>query len=268
MNKILYNALSVSAILLLTVVTSLAQQEQKKEQPKPESQYVDFSGFKGRIFELKHRTPEDLIPVLRALTSGFKGSTINGNNELKTITVRDFPENIATIEEAIKRLDAPRPPGAARQAPKDVDITVHVLLASGNEADGNQYPQILKDVVTQLQATLNYKSFQLLTTIVQRTNLRNGMISSTGTTALPEKDATAEYRLSIGNITSFSPADDSSISIGDLAFTISGTNNEISRKFGSADVRTRLNVRTGEKIVVGTATLKDRAVILVLTAKM
>lgn len=267
MNQIIYKTLSVSAILLLAAISVFAQQEQKKEQPKPESQYVDFSGFKGRIYELKHRTPEDLIPVLRALTSGFKGSTINGNNELKTITVRDFPENIATIEEAIKRLDVPRPPGAARQAPKDVDITVHVLLASGNEADGNQYPQILKDVVTQLQATLNYKSFQVLTTIVQRTNLRNGMISSTGTTALPEKDATAEYRLLIGNIISFSP-DDSSISIGDLSFQISGTNNEISRKFGNADVRTRLNVRPGEKVVVGTATLKDRAVILVLTAKM
>lgn len=267
MNKILYNALSVSAILLLTVVTSLAQQEQQKEQPKPESQYVDFSGFKGRIFELKHRDPADLVSTLRTLTSGFKGATINANSELKTITVRDFPENIATIEEALKRLDVPLPPRAARSAPKDVDITVHVLLASGNEADGNKYPQTLKDVVTQLQSTFNYKSFQLLTTIVQRTNLRNGMVGSSGTTSLPEKDATAEYRLLIGNITSFSP-DDSSISIGDLSFHISGTNNEISRKFGSADVKTRLNVRPGEKVVVGTATLKDMAVILVLTAKM
>ncbi|MBK9313369.1 MAG: hypothetical protein IPM55_03835 [Acidobacteria bacterium] len=267
MNKILYNALSFSAILLLTVVTSLAQQEQKKEQPKPESQYVDFSGFKGGIFELKHRTPEDLIPVLRALTSGFKGSTINGNNELKTITVRDFPENIATIEEAIKRLDAPLPPRAARSAPRDVDITVHILLASGNEADGNQYPQILKDVVTQLQATLNYKSFQLLTTIVQRTNLRNGVIISRGKAAVPGMDAYVNYRLLCDNIGS-TPEDQNLIWLRRFNFEISGANDQVSNAFGSAEITTSLNVRTGEKIVVGTATLKDRAVILVLTAKM
>lgn len=265
MTKIITLILSITSILVLTAVTAFGQQ---KQEPRPESQYVDFTGFKGKVFELKHRDPDDLISTLRVLTSGFKGSVITGNRELKTITVRDFPENIATIEEAIKRLDVPLPPGAGRSTSKDVDVTVHVLLASANSADGNQFPPALKDVVTQLQATLNYKSFQLLTTIVQRTNLRSGFINSSGTTALPGTNATATYRLSMTNIVLASQEEGSSITIGDLTFQIAGTNDEASRKFGSAEVRTRLNARPGEKVVVGTATLDDKAVILVLTAKM
>ncbi len=256
-----------TALLLLSSLPAIAQQE-KKPEPRPESQYVDFSGFKGSIFELKHRDPDELISVLRGLTSGFKGAVISANSEMRTITVRDFPENIAAIEAAIKRLDVPPPPRAARSAPKDVDVSVHVLLASTNETDGNQYPPVLKDVVTQLQSTLNYKSFQLLTTIVQRTNLKSGFLNSTGTTALPEKDATATYRLMMSNISLYSSADDGTITIGDLSFLIGGSNNAASSHFGHAEVRTRLNVSPNEKVVVGTATLKDKAVILILTAKM
>lgn len=265
MYRYLKGFLAVFALLVVSAATSVAQQKQEQ---RPESQYVDFTGFKGSIFELKHRDPEELIGVLRGLTSGFKGATINANSDLKTITVRDFPENIATIEAAIKRLDVPAPARAARTSPKDVDITVHVLLASSDSSDGNQYPQALQDVVKQMQSALNYKSFQLLTTIVQRTNLRRGLMTSSGTTALPEKDASANYRLGMSDISFLPQIEDGSITIGDLNFQIAGSNDEISRKFGSAEVRTRLNVRPGEKVVVGTATLRDKAVILILTAKM
>lgn len=265
MNRYFMGFLAVIALLIASAAPAAAQQ---KQEPRPESQYVDFTGFKGSIFELRHRDPEELIGVLRGLTSGFKGATINANSELRTITVRDFPENIATIEAAIKRLDVPAPARAVRTSPKDVDITVHVLLASSDSAEGNQFPQVLQDVVKQMQSALNYKSFQLLTTIVQRTNLRSGLITSSGTTTLPEKDASANYRLMMSNISFLPQIEDGSITIGDLNFQIAGANDDVSRKFGNAEVRTRLNVRPGEKVVVGTATLRDKAVILVLTAKM
>jgi hypothetical protein len=37
---------------------------------------------------------------------------------------------------------------------------------------------------------------------------------------------------------------------------------------GNADISTSLGVREGEKVVVGTASLKDKAMILVLSAKV
>ena len=38
--------------------------------------YVEEKGFKGRVFEIKHRDPDSLAQVLRPLGSGFKGATI------------------------------------------------------------------------------------------------------------------------------------------------------------------------------------------------
>ncbi|HTG17524.1 MAG TPA: hypothetical protein VK747_19915, partial [Blastocatellia bacterium] len=75
-------------------------------QPAPSakgSDYVEEKGFKGRIFEIKYRDPVVLYQVVRPLGSGFKGATVSFDKQYRTLTVRDFPENIAAIEEAIKR---------------------------------------------------------------------------------------------------------------------------------------------------------------------
>src|SRR5262249_26334131 len=65
-------------------------------QPAPNApDYVDFTGFKNRIFDVKHRDPQSLVFVLRPLGSGFKGATMSASPEYRTISVRDFPENLA-----------------------------------------------------------------------------------------------------------------------------------------------------------------------------
>ena len=74
----------------------------------PGSEYVEATGFKNRVFEIKHRDPSSLVPVLRPLASGFKGATMAASSEYRTLSVRDFPENLATIEEAILALKEER----------------------------------------------------------------------------------------------------------------------------------------------------------------
>jgi hypothetical protein len=51
------------------------------------------------------------------------------------------------------------------------------------------------------------------------------------------------------------------LQIGDVAFT-SSTDKDRAR------IQTALNLRDGEKVVVGTATIRNRALIVVLTAKL
>jgi type II secretory pathway component GspD/PulD (secretin) len=90
------------------LVAQTAQTPTPSAQPSvaPKSpDYVEEKGFKGRVFELKYRDPVSLQQIIRPLGSGFKGATMSIDREFKTLTVRDFPENIATIEEAIKRLE-------------------------------------------------------------------------------------------------------------------------------------------------------------------
>src|SRR5260221_13319601 len=162
----------LTALLIAIMSVTMLAQAQTTPAPTASDNYVTNSGFKNRVFEVHNRLPEDLVPVIRLLTSGFKGAELSASNEFRTITVRDFPENIAAIEEAIKRLDTPevtRP---------DIELRMHVLLASNKDGGANQYPADLKDVIGELQKTLSFKEYTLLTSIVQRTRESRGPRSS------------------------------------------------------------------------------------------
>jgi hypothetical protein len=254
--------------LLLTIFSTVAL-GQTQSQPAPVDNYVTNTGFKNRVFEVHNRIPEDLIPVIRLLTSGFKGAQLAASNEFRTITVRDFPENIAAIEEAIKRIDTPeitRP---------DIELRMHVLLASNKEGASNPYPSDLKDVITELQKTLNFKEYTLLTSIVQRTresrgtrgNYLDGRGSAEVTWPNPNVPAGFEKRISTYSFSATSvaltgsPTGAAEIQLGDFYFTLSvpGTDARI-----HSDVR----MRDGERVVVGTAGFSDKALILVMTARV
>jgi hypothetical protein len=264
--------IAIIACLLLALTIAFAQQNQTQNKQIDQS-FVDFSGFKGKIFDIKNRDPRELVQILQPLGSGFKGAIMQSNSEYRTITVRDFPENIATIEEAIKRLDVPlppKPPQPLRPASPDIEVVAHVLITSDNESTGNSSPPALTDVIKQLQTTLNYKGYQLLTSIVQRTRSDNGSIEAKGTLVLPEKSLTGIYHLIVKNIRPepVSQLDYSQIGLGRLEFYLEGINEVENRRFGETTIITSLSVRDGERVVVGTASLKDKAVILVVTIKI
>src|SRR5687767_9519337 len=101
--------IAIIACAILPALTALAQQNQSQNK-QDEPIWVENSGFKGKIFEIKNRDPRELVQILQPLGSGFKGALMKFNDQSKTITVRDFPENIATIAEAIIRLDVQPPP--------------------------------------------------------------------------------------------------------------------------------------------------------------
>src|SRR5262245_25834770 len=132
----------------LTIALTLAAlaggaRAEREERPPP------APGMKARVFEVKHQDPEDLVHALRPLASGARGAMLNDSDSLHSITVRDFPENLAAIEQALKRLDVPVPPKP------DIELKVRILLGSVTEGAGS-YPAELESVVKQLGATLNY----------------------------------------------------------------------------------------------------------------
>jgi len=93
----------IIAIVLLACATVAFGQEKKDED------YNVTREFKNKIFEMQNRDPRDIYTAVRLLGSGFKGSAISFNEETHTMTVRDFPENIAANGDAITRLDKPGP---------------------------------------------------------------------------------------------------------------------------------------------------------------
>jgi hypothetical protein len=243
----------------------VAQQADKQPPAAPQDNYVTHTSFKNRVFELKYRDPETLNSVISLLTSGHKGAQVSFNRNFKTLTVRDFPENLASIEEALKRLDTPETPRP------DIELRMHVLIASNAPGGANQYPSDLRDAVSQLQTTLNFKSYHLLTSIIQRAKDRAGyapgIVQGEGVAQLilPGENAPRDfnYAFQANALTlNTSPAGVMTVQLGAFSFSINGKDGD------RAVVRSDVSVRDGEKVVVGTAGLRDKALILVLTAKL
>jgi hypothetical protein len=253
---------------LLSLTFAAAGYAQSQPTPNPADNYVTNTGFKSRVFEVHNRNPDELIPVLKLLTSGFKGAQVSASNEFHTIIVRDFPENIASIEEALKRLDTPEAPRS------DVDLRMHVLIASQDASTADQFPPELRDVVRQLQSTLSYKGYRLIATVINR--VKDGRrISGQGVADVDAFAAKVEgreigaiYNYNVGPVTITAGAGGtSSIQLDDLRFNLK-TNAFTPSSYLDTNVSTSATLRDGERVVVGTATLKDKGLILIVTAKV
>jgi type II secretory pathway component GspD/PulD (secretin) len=233
-----------------------AGDKEHDKEPKDEDRPTEKMGLKSRVFEVKHRTPEELIKVLRPLTSGIKGTSMVDGGEFRTITVRDFPENLAAIDEALRRLDVPR-----AQKP-DVELRIRVLIAAPNGA--SQYPGELDPVVKQLHATLSYKSYYQIASITHRVKSGSGAKGKGITVVNPpvsSESGTMNYSYGFEDVVVAPPGAASNVvQIRKLSYWTGG------KALGEAEINTALSLREGEKVVVGTASLKDRAMILVLFA--
>lgn len=263
MLKFMRIAPAALVVVLLFISVAFAQQATTSPTPKTEADFVTEKGFKSKVFEVKYRDAYNLSTVLRQLGSGFKGASVSANSEFKTITVRDFPENLATMEEAIKRLDTPAPPRP------NIELHIHVLVASNGSGaeDTPQIPTELKDVLTQLRATFNYRNYELVATVVQRvTDTQRGLqgngtgeISHANPTGL---DVAMPYQYMINSVSVVqNPSGAPTVQINEFSFVATTDKDH-------AQVQTALNLRDGEKVVVGTATIRNRALIIVLTAKL
>jgi hypothetical protein len=261
MLKLMKNTLAALALVISVNSGLSAQQSTPAPQSKTEDNYVTEKGFKSQVFTINYREVNNLGAVLRPLLSGFKGALITSNGEFKTLTVRDFPENITTIEAAIKRLDVP---AAARP---NIELHMHILLASNTGATTEQLPTELKDVIGQLRGTLNYKNYELAASVVQRITETTRGLRGSGTAEISSVSSTGPnlalpYDFAIDSVSMVhSPGQPATIQIGSFAFTTLSDRDR-------AKVETALNLRDGEKVVVGTATIRDRALIVVLTAKV
>lgn len=226
----------------------------------PADVFVETTGFKNKVLDVKHRDPASLIPVLRGLASGFRGARLDPSRDFRTLTVRDFPENIAAIEDALQRLDVPLP------VRPDIELRLHVLMASNSGSAGNAaLPDELKPVVAQLQSTFTFKQFSVLSSVVQRA--RDGADRVTGQGICNEEPNAPGRNFSNYEylVRSVSVNDDAG---GSARINLDAFDFRIHGNIGEATVNTSFSLKPGEKVVVGTANVRGGALILVLTASL
>jgi len=274
-NRIAIAALTgLSLVMTLALVPMTYGQEAKTAAPTPSAaskapDYVEEKGFKGKIFEIKYRDPFGLLQVIRPLGSGFKGATTSVDREFKTLTVRDFPENIAAIEEAIKRLDTP-------QAPRpDIEFSVHVLIASNSAGGSEDFPAELGDVVKQLKSALKYKSYTLMTSGIHRAKEGPGDVGNSGVaesnvfSSVPTPPNPIFYEYSLNSISIDSGSGAPTVQVGSFHFNMRvPLNLGASVQYQNVGFRSPVGLRQGEKVVVGSTTMGDKGLVVVVSAKL
>lgn len=261
------------ACLLASALTAQAPPATPAPQAKPaEPDLVTLRAMKSKLFVIQFRDPLQLQRALSALGSGANGATMRFNNEggLNTIGVRDFPENLALIEDALKRLDVP----AAIQKATDVELTLHVLFASKGPVPGGELPSELHDVVRQLKGTLAYRGYALAASFVQRVQVLDNARSHTsglghvlpGALGAAEgKDASrmkVEWRADGLRLTN--PSEGPS-TLDVESFRLDLEEATATRTGTLAKFNTPLSLREGERVVVGTSVVKDHGVVVVLS---
>lgn len=253
--------------LALTLCAAGAARAQS-EQSKQEDNFVTQKMFANRVFDIRNRDPVSLSRVLAPLTSGFRGATATPNTEFRTISVRDFPENIAVIEEAIRRLDTPQEPRPS------IEFRIHMLVASNDEATGNHYPAELAEVVKQLQASLGYKNFNLIGAQIVRgregrvDNSNKGVADLKMPNDTPAGKNPIYYNYNLRSVTIDRVGPQPRVQVEEFFMDLKvplwlGGDKMVYQDVG---FRNSVSMREGERVVAGTTSIADKSVVVIVSA--
>ena len=195
--------------------------------------------------------------------------TIRSDDRLKTVVLSGWPDNVAQVEAAIKKLDVPSPPA------KNIELLAYLVMASSEPQTGPE-PADLASAIKQMRSLFPYKSYQLLDTIWVRMRENRGIetegLAPKALKTNPNYDP--RYTLT-ANTAAISASEPKTVRFEHLNLRL--ILNEFSRGTSSSSVGTvevRINssfdVREGQKVVIGKTnpTGADSAIVLVVTARV
>jgi len=266
--KLVFASLILGLVFTINVVGQQSSEPARVQEAG--SQRPAENNLKTKLLDIKHADPNRILSILQSLTSRGTGANVTVEPLLRVLTVRDFPENIAVIEDALKRLDKPEPPRS------DIEFRVHVLIATTGGASSNQYPANLNDVIKQLQSTFSYKNYNLMTSTLMRTKEGSREVSNKG---VAERKLAGDnnmpgsplfYNLYAQSITvDRNSAGAVTVQVGSFGFDIKVPVNVGSAiQYENIGFKTPVSVREGEQVIVGTTSMEDKGLVIVLSAKV
>jgi hypothetical protein len=236
-------------LALVLMALPLAAQEEKKAEAKPTVQ---------KLFVLKYADPQSV----RSLLQVFQAN-INANRDLRVLAVDAFPDTMAVIEDAIKRLDVPS------AAPANIDLTVYMVVGhEGESTSGNApLPKELDPVVTQLKNAFAFKSYSLLDVLALRT--RTGQQASTSSSGGAMQSNGGQFQ----PVTTHLRIDSASVGNDGATIHINKLNASfevpMNGQFRNLSLETDIDIKEGQKVVIGRLGIsKDQALFLVMTVKI
>jgi hypothetical protein len=240
---------------LLLALPLAAQVEPLVNSPKPAPPVVQ------KLIPLKYADPNTVANLLRI----FEANIIS-NTEMHALAVRATPQSMQAIEEAVARLDTPA------AAPKDIDLTIHLLVGTDSEGNiGGPTPRDMESVVTQLKNSFPFKNYRQLDlmTLRTRTGQRAGTESSGGFMQFGTviKPVVTSFSLNSSSV----GADGTTIRLDQIR---SNTRIPVEMQpgnfsFQELTLNTDLDIKEGQKVVMGRMGInREQALFLVLTARL
>ena len=249
-------------------VLAQAKKADKAGEPAPSSKpqpAAERVGHVQKVFAIKHADVEAIARTLSVFPV-----PVHPNRELRVIGVSAPAALMPTIEETIRRLDVPS------AAPKNVELTVYLLLASDQES-GSVVAE-LEGVVKQLRTTFAFKGVRTIDTLVVRSRDKQSADVKGLARFDTEIPNPSTYRFGYKAATILSDEKGRSIRLDGLRFSaqivVKRQSEAASSVFGydalDAGFGTDVDVREGQKVVVGKAAVggTNSALILVITAKV
>ncbi len=223
-----------------------------------------------KVIDVKYA---DVQALANLIASGVRDARIQPNRELRAISIGTYNDfDMQMAEEIIKRYDVAR--GAAPTGNRNIELVVYMLLASPKGNAGEAVPADLEPVTKQLKSLFGYSDFRLLDSALIRT--REGVqVGSNGTAGIIDPDlpnASAPYQLSIRSANLIPSDRGSAIRLDGFRFGIRvpyPTAPGGGHSFSEVGISTELDVREGQKVVIGKAKVanSNSALVLVVTAK-
>jgi len=213
-----------------------------------------------RVFVLKYADPLAMADVLRVF-----GVTVVANPEIHAVAVAStFPDVIASVDDAINRLDVPA------SAPQNIELTAYyVIAANANMPLGSALPKDLESIATELTTTAAFRNYRLLDALTIR--MRAGQGAETAGSAGPVAAGSPSIVTDLRVRTATVSADGASVRLDRLSGGVklpvaaSGGQYSISDLNFNAD----LDVKAGQRIVAGRVGMnRDQALFLVLAARI
>jgi hypothetical protein len=255
------------ALILIVIISSVCvaqtrpaapaattqQPSSVQTQPQPPSKPAPDPTWPTRVYSIRYVDYRYIWNLLSPM-----GVQFSGEPNLNAISVRGPEKTLAYIDDIIKRFDVPG------NAPKNVDLTVYVLVGSADGEDN--VPAALRGVVDQLRSVMTYKTYRVLDTIIARGTEGSDIETSGAISKLAETDrAQATYTFRVRARVAGEGADET-IRLDNLRFSTQVITSDGQPQ--SLNIATALDVKKSQQVVVGKATVRDRAVILVLSAKV
>lgn len=219
-----------------------------------------------RVVEVKNVDARQLADLL------FGGNVmVRANDTFRTLSLFGPEPNVNDTEEIIKKLDTPRAP--TRLSARNIELIFYTIVAAPKGTAGEALPAELDGVVKQLKQIFGYNDFRLVDSSILRAR-ENEQGEASGNAAIANGPGAplSSYNLRFAR-TGISSSDKGNVIRIDgfryntrVPFSAGGPGQW---SFADVGFTTNLDIRDGQKVVVGKAKYEgsENALILAITAK-